>query len=101
MINNNTDVSEQIEKAIEQVRKDVRTELHREISHVVKPTVPAPAPASASKSKFIIAQPKVIVPRLTQVWHKCLEHVAARRFEAAYSLMLTEGDDLYLLHLIA
>ena len=40
------------------------------------------------------------MPRLTQVWLRCLEYVKKRDFESAYRVMLQEGDDIYLLRLV-
>jgi len=41
------------------------------------------------------------VARLTRVWSKATELAKKRDFESAYRTILTEGDDIYLLRLIA
>jgi hypothetical protein len=35
------------------------------------------------------------------VWHKATEHVKKGDYESAYRLILTDGDDIYLLRLVA
>jgi len=41
------------------------------------------------------------VPRLQQMWMGATEFVRKSRFEEAYRLVLKEGDDLYLMRLVA
>ena len=40
------------------------------------------------------------LPRLTQVWHRSQDYTKKHDFESAYRLILTEGDDMYLLRLL-
>jgi hypothetical protein len=46
------------------------------------------------------AKPRKIA-RLTKVWSRATEMAKSRDYESAYRLILTEGDDIYLLRLIA
>lgn len=45
-----------------------------------------------------LKQPEI--PRLTKVWLRCAEYVKKSDYESAYRLMLTQGDDMYLLRLV-
>ena len=40
------------------------------------------------------------IPRLTKVWLKTSDFVKKRDFQAAYNLILEEGDDMQLLRLM-
>ena len=38
--------------------------------------------------------------RLTQVWNRAQNYVKQKDYESAYRLILSEGDDMYLLRLV-
>lgn len=46
-------------------------------------------------------EPQVKQSKLTTVWTKVLELAKKKQYEEAYRLCMKEGDDLYLLRLLA
>jgi hypothetical protein len=62
----------------------------------------SPTPVRGGLGQTITSgSPPKKLPRLTRVWHKATEFVKKRNFEQAYRLVLVEGDDIYLLRLVA
>ncbi len=57
--------------------------------------------AQPTQAQLNAPQPSKKQLKLTQAWIRCTELLRRKDYEQAFRLMLKEGDDIYLLRLIA